>query len=327
MSRLCRLVLFVLVAAAVVTPAHAQRRICVYDASYFANSLQATLGGGYNVVNIPAAQWGTKTLADFQACAAIYVPDTDNIQSGYSALNSNKTTWGVAVTGNVVISGVHLGGHGLSGGVGRVVQGLVGFVTQSAGNTGFVAGTDRGYDRTTNGQNGYNFASVFNVLGDTRHVCDDDIRIVSPLPAFLSNLTQPVTNGGFGVLQSDLANQGCSGHNFFPVRAAGVWTTFAQDYNQSPAEDIVLVRQAAQSSGQLSNNLFLFNNPGGGQVITPTGTTSFTFNLNRINNGVGIAVSNNTPGLVVIQICGRTSNGVGIVLFGGRRGHGTLRCR
>lgn len=309
----------VLLCLALAVPGVAQKKICIYDvSSSFVSNVQSLLGSGYIAVRMPATTWAAMSLSDFRTCAAIFVPDTDNVGS-YGALTSSRNVWVQAVTGPVILSGVHMGGHGLNGGVGRVVKGFMDYLTTTPGRTGFLMGTDR---TETNGPTG--FTNIFQVEIHSDGACDDDIRIVTPVPSYLSRLTQPISSGGFGVTQTDLANQGCSAHNFFRSRPNGVWDVFAKDNNQTPVRDVIITRNSGGIT-QTSGDTSVFTNRAGGQIFTPTGTTTFTFQLTRTLGTTFLGMATLPGQGRVIQIC-RGPNGIVLVTMNGRSSRGNASC-
>jgi hypothetical protein len=355
MSKMSRAVVFVALLALVLPAAFAQKKICVYNGdSGIVSSLSSLLGSGYMVVNYNATAFRTlaaKKVGLKADCAAIYVPDTDDLvpsfsASGYQALEDTKSDWVQGVDGPVVLSGTHLGGHGLGttgtrARPGIVVRGFVDFATSRPGQTGFIMGTDRTYTSSTN-----KFTTVFDIEIDSKGVCNDDIKILAPstdascsskpqdcLRSYMDRLTQSVAAGGFGVTETDLANQGCSSHNFFkPIRALDptapfrVWDTFARDHDETPARDSVITRNSGATSGGTTS---VFTNSSGGQIFTPSGTITFTFNIKKIKSSGGATVGvllGNLPSGKALMVCFK--QGAVLVLKNyGKHKFGTSACQ
>jgi hypothetical protein len=92
---------------------------------------------GFTVEVVDAAGWAAKTTADFATYSAIVLGDptcaTD--ATPYDPAVANKTVWGPAVTGNVIITGNDPISHQAQGGD-TVVQRGIAFATAQAGKTG-----------------------------------------------------------------------------------------------------------------------------------------------------------------------------------------------
>ncbi|MEZ4293879.1 MAG: DUF4215 domain-containing protein [Polyangiaceae bacterium] len=108
--------------------------------AFFAQAL------GYNVEIVTAAQWATKSTADFATYRAIIFGDTGaNSIASYAAPNANKAVWSPAVTGNIIIVGTDPVDHRNQGGD-SVTLGSIYYAVAEPGKTGLYACLSSAYE-------------------------------------------------------------------------------------------------------------------------------------------------------------------------------------
>jgi cysteine-rich repeat protein len=91
---------------------------------------------GYSVEIATPAQWAAKTASDFASYRAIVLGDPNcGSVSAVAAAVANRTTWGPAITGNVILVGTDPALHRNQGGD-AVTQGSIAFAANEPGQTG-----------------------------------------------------------------------------------------------------------------------------------------------------------------------------------------------
>jgi hypothetical protein len=168
---------------------------------------QAAIALGLTVEVVDDAGWGAKTTADFASYKAIILGDPDcGSSTAIAAAEANKSVWGPAINGNVVIIGTDPVYHQFVGvaGAGKVTEKGIAFATNAAGKTGAYITLSCYYHGTAPGTP-VPLLDAFSLGGFTVTGvgCYNDAHIVATHPA-LSGLTD-----------ADLSNWNCSVHEAF----------------------------------------------------------------------------------------------------------------
>jgi hypothetical protein len=172
-------------------------------ASSIEGAKAASLGYTVDVVN--AAQWSTKTAADFASYRAIILgdPTCQGPNAGLAAATANTNTWGPEVDGNVIVIGTDPVFHAGQGGRELTEKGVE-FAAFEAGKTGAYITLSCYYHGTTANTPVPLLDGIspggFTVTGVG---CFNDAHITATHPALT------------GLTDADLSNWSCSVHEAF----------------------------------------------------------------------------------------------------------------
>ena len=172
---------------------------------------------GYGVDVVDDATWAAMTTADFANYRAIILGDPFCSTTPSAAAEANRTTWGPAINGNVVVNGTDPTFHSTQGGA-ELIQSSVAFAVDAAGKTGMYMSLSCYYNFSSAGT-AVPMLEPFGTFTVTGNLgCYNDSHIVASHPA-LAGLTDEM-----------LSNWSCSVHEAFdswPTTGPGAFTVLA----------------------------------------------------------------------------------------------------
>jgi len=206
--------------------------ILVYGPASGASALVNKVNGfGHNVTLFTAAQWTAATTATFQQFDVVAIP-TVLSTSQTATLAATNGAWEPAITGNIVITGLHADQHGQVGAT-QYLENAIAFAAAVAGETGLVSLTDC---FTTPAYSWVPQTGPF--VGLTAQSCTgtQSITITDP--------THPVMTTPNALTNALLSNWNTSLHTFFPTVGGFTVIATSSGGGSPPNSPAVLVVEA-----------------------------------------------------------------------------------